>query len=45
MLDIARKPGVLDDRWIDDVLRGARMPRPSEVGLVSTLVSAQPVIG
>jgi asparagine synthase (glutamine-hydrolysing) len=45
VLDIARKPGVLNDRWIDDVLRGDRMPRPSEVGLVSTLVSAQSVIG
>ena len=45
VLDVARKSGVLDDRSIDDVLRGARMPRPSDVGLVSTLVSAQSVIG
>jgi asparagine synthase (glutamine-hydrolysing) len=43
-LDPARAVGVLDERWVEDVLRGERTPRPSAVGLVSTLVSAQSTI-
>ena len=45
VLDPALRAGVLDERWLTDILRGTRSPRPSAVGLVSTLVSAQSVIG